>query len=102
MVGFGYSDEGDVLEVFREGEKIDYNVELFEDYFIDFDSNGKIVGVEIINASLALGVDKKELKKIKNAELVTSNAKGGKKIAFVLKIGKSEISSQIMLPALSA
>ncbi|MBN2094625.1 MAG: DUF2283 domain-containing protein [Candidatus Aenigmarchaeota archaeon] len=102
MVDFGYSIEGDVLEVFREGEKVDYSVELFEDYFIDIGSNGKIVGLEIINASSALGVDKKDLQKIRKAELHASDAKGGKKIVFILKVDKAEIKSQIMLPALTA
>jgi len=102
MAHFSYSPEGDALAVFKKSEKVDYIVELFEDYFIDIGKNGKIVGLEILNASSALDLKKSDLKNIKKAELYTSEAKGGRNVFFILKVNEKEIKSQIRVPAFSA
>ncbi len=102
MIEFDYDPKGDAFELFKKGEKIKSSVEVAEDYFINLGQKGTVVGLEILKASEALGLSKKELKAVKDVELYTSETKTGRKVVFMIRAGKVEVKSQILVPRLTA
>jgi len=57
-----YDYENDSLLVYKEGVKSKKTLDL-DDILIDFDENGDVVGIEILNASKLFNVDKYDLLK---------------------------------------
>ena len=68
---FDYDYVGDSLYIFNKESKVKYSIELDDDYVLDIDFDGNIVGVEVFNASKKFNVPKKFLRKIKRVVLNT-------------------------------
>jgi uncharacterized protein YuzE len=62
MVKVNYDQKWDILYVYKEGKKAKFSVEALENFVIDIGSDGKVVGLEIQNASKTLKVTKMSLK----------------------------------------
>ena len=69
-----YSKKSDILNIHKAGRKVDGSAE-FEDFTVDFDREGQVVGIEIMYASEFLsnaGIQKEQLSKIQEAELLVN------------------------------
>lgn len=65
-VKVSYDSEFDDLHIYKEGEPSKQSVEMFDTFVVDLDSDGgKVVGLEIMNASKVLKVPKEELAAVK-------------------------------------
>ena len=71
MVKVDYDQKWDILYIYKEGEKTKFSIEALENFVIDVGFDGKVVGLEILNASKILKVSKNELKNIKKAKIST-------------------------------
>ncbi len=102
-VSFDYDSSSDALYLFDESRKSAYSVEFSSSIIADVDANGNICGLEILNASEEMGVSKRDLEKIKDAELSTLSKKGALVGAgFILMLAANEvIKSKLMMPARS-
>ena len=100
-VNFDYDSSSDALYLFDKSRKSAYSVEFSSSIIADVDANGNICGLEILGASEEMGVAKKDLKEIKDAELSTLSKKGVVIGAgFVLMLAANElIKSKLMMPA---
>ena len=69
QINYSYDSEADAIFIKLTSEKADITAELTEHILIDFTNEGKIFGIEILDASEELSklfdrsVDKKEIKK---------------------------------------
>ncbi|ADC70061.1 Protein of unknown function DUF2283 [Methanocaldococcus sp. FS406-22] len=61
-VKIDYDYENDSLLVYKDGRKSKKTLDL-DDILIDFDENGDVVGIEMLNASKLFNVDKFDLLK---------------------------------------
>lgn len=69
-----YSRKSDILNIHKAGRKVDGSAEL-EDFTIDFDKEGIVLGIEIMYASEFLsdaGIQKEQLAQIREAELIVN------------------------------
>ena len=69
-----YSKKSDILNIHKTGCKVDGSSE-FEDFTVDFDREGQVVGIEITYASEFLssaGIQKAQLSKIRAAEILVN------------------------------
>lgn len=69
-----YSKKSDILNIHKADQKIEGSAEL-EDFTVDFDKEGNVVGIEIMYASEFLsnvGIQKEQLSKILEAELLVT------------------------------
>ena len=67
-----YSEKSDILNIHKTGKQTAGSAEL-GDFTVDFDKNGNIVGVEVMNALdffLQVGISGDDLAKIHAAELI--------------------------------
>jgi hypothetical protein len=70
---------------------------------VDLGFGSDVAGLEILNASKMLGVDKKELGKIKEVKFSMTKAKSGiAYIAYSIRLDKIQLESQIQLPVKAA
>lgn len=63
-----YSVKNDVLAIALKKNEYDYSVQL-DDFVIDFDKKGRVVGLEIANASSILRIPKSSLKHLVGGKL---------------------------------
>jgi len=67
-----YSESSDILNIHQKDKKIAGSAEL-GDFTVDFDNNGKVVGIEVMYASEFFGnlnISKQQLSNLKSAELI--------------------------------
>ena len=93
-----YDEEFDSLHFYKSGEKSKYSIKAFDNIIIDMNFENKTVGIEIHNASKVLNVSKNELKNIKEAKLRNIMQGLNLGVAYELKLSKSIIESQVMMP----
>jgi len=97
MYKVDYDDEWDVLYV-HKGEKVKFSVEAFGNFVMDIGFDGKVVALEILDASKELKVPKKDLagvQSVKMASLMKDRAYG---VAFSLKLAGRTIESELRVP----
>lgn len=95
-----YDEEFDNLHIYRKGQVSKESIQMFDIFVVDLDfDSGKVVGLEIMNASKVLNVSKKDLAKIKEAHLstVSKDYYFGVKYVIVLP-NKNKIESQLIVP----
>ena len=95
-----YDKEFDNLHIYLEGETSKQSIEMFDIFVVDMDfDGGKVVGLEIMNASKVLNVPKKDLAEVKEANLstVVKDYYFGVNYVIVLS-NKSKIESQLIVP----
>jgi uncharacterized protein YuzE len=71
MVDVEY-DQADAMYIWLRKAKYDISEELAENVIIDLDKNGRIIGIEVLDASKNLG--KELVTKIINAEKIAATA----------------------------
>ena len=81
-----YSEKSDILNVHKAGKKTAGSAEL-GDFTVDFDKNGNVAGIEIMNASEFLNlvkITREQLENIKEAEILVK--KRGEYMLVCLKL----------------
>lgn len=99
-VKVSYDKEFDNLHIYREGESSKQSIEMFDIFVVDLDfDGGKVVGLEIINASKVLNIPKKDLSEVKEAHLstVVKDSYFGVNYVIILS-NKNKIESQLIVP----
>lgn len=89
-----YDTEEDILSL-SKGKKVKVSKDI-GDFVIDFDYEGCVSGLEILNASESLKIEPKELEKIEEATMTVTYRQKEIYISIVLK-GK-EKQMDIMIP----
>ena len=99
-VRVSYDKEFDNLHIYREGEPSKQSVEMFDTFVVDLDfDGGKVVGLEIMNASRVLKVSKEELAGVNEAHLSTVAKDYYFGVNYVIVLpSKNRIESQLMVP----
>ena len=95
-----YSESSDILNIHRTGVKTSDSAEL-GDFTVDFDKEGIVVGLEIINASeffTTLDISKDLLSDLQGAELVVQKRAGYSFILLKLLLPQ-QIEKTIPIPA---
>ena len=72
MVRVEYDDKADAMYIWLRRAKYDVSEELAENVVIDLDKNGRIIGIEVLDASKNLG--KEMITKILNTEKIAATA----------------------------
>mgnify|MGYP001615306659 FL=1 len=102
-----YSKTSDILNIHRAGRKVEGSAEL-EDFTVDFDKDGNVVGIEIMYASEFLSnveIQKGQLSKILRAELLV-NKKNNYAVIWIKLIlpdlskeaGEAVVEKKVTLP----
>ena len=99
MVKVDYDQKWDILYIYKEGEKIKFSIEALNNFIIDIGFDGKVVGLEILNASKALKVAKNDLKNIKGAKITTLIRDKIYGVIYTLQLDKILLESELQLPA---
>ena len=92
-----YSEGGDILNVHKNRVKIHISEEVGPDITIDYNTEGRIVGFEILHASEFLekdGFTVKDLERIDDAKFEV--VQNGAQIVLSLKAGKKE--QKVLIP----
>ncbi len=98
-----YDKRFDILFVhngFQKGDKF-FGNEMIGDLVLDVSTKKRIVGIEILNASLYLkdfGVTEMDLKELKDAELTAELHKNQANLLLTLKTKRKEIPLKITAP----
>src|SRR3989338_3227306 len=101
-----YSRKSDMLNIHKAERKVDGSAE-FEDFTIDFDGEGQVSGIEIAYASEFLsdaGIQKEQLAKIKEAEIIVNKKNNYAVIWTKLSLpnlsesGEAVVEKKITLP----
>ena len=72
MVRVEYDAKADAMYIWLRKAKYDISEELAENVVIDLDKNGRIIGIEVLDASKNLG--KELVTRILNTEKITATA----------------------------
>lgn len=94
-----YSVKTDIFNIRHINKKSKGNAEL-GDFTIDFDSNGNVIGIEIINASEFLnqvGITKEDLANLNNAKLTVTQKNNNMFVWIILRL-PHDIEKCIPLP----
>lgn len=83
-----YDEEEDIL-VLSKTRKIKASIDL-EDFVIDIDNNGFIVGIEILNASHNLSLNEEQLKNLKKASMNVVYKPNYVYISIIMQFGNKE------------
>ncbi|MFH1623466.1 MAG: DUF2283 domain-containing protein [Candidatus Aenigmatarchaeota archaeon] len=102
MAKFEYDSKSDILYVFKEGEKSRFSIEFFENFIVDVGENGKVVGLEILNASKELKLAKKELEKVDAAEIATVLNNKFYGVNYTIHFNKVTLESELRIPQVAA
>ena len=95
-----YSEKSDILNVHKANKKTTGSAEL-GDFTVDFDKNGNVVGIEIMNASKffkLVSIDKEQLENIKEAEIILQK-RGEYMLVCIKLVLPKNIERVIPLPA---
>lgn len=90
-----YNFEEDIL-VLSRNKKIKASID-FGDFIIDVDSNGFIVGIEILNASQNLGLQEEQLRDLKKAFMKVTYKPNYVHLSIMMKFGSQEKDIHIPL-----
>jgi uncharacterized protein YuzE len=96
-----YSEGSDILNIRKAHKKTEGGAEL-GDFTVDFDKNGNVVGIEIMNASEffgQVGITKEQLEHLKEAELTVTQRDKRYMIIWVKVILPQNIERKIPVPA---
>jgi uncharacterized protein YuzE len=99
MVKVDYDQKFDILYIQKKGKKAKFSIEALNNFVIDVGFDGKVVGLEILNASKILKVSKNELKNIKKAKLSTLVKNKMYGVIYSLQFEKTLLESELQLPA---
>jgi uncharacterized protein YuzE len=99
MVKVDYDQKFDILHIHKKGKKAKFSIQALNNFVIDVGFNGKVVGLEILNASKFLKVSKNELKNIKKAKLSTFVKNKMYGVIYSLQFEKTLLESELQLPA---
>jgi len=103
MIDFDYDMASDSLYLYKKGEKAKHSVEVLKNFIVDLGFGEDVSGLEILNASKMLGVDKKDLGEIREVKVSLTKAKGGiAYVAYSIRLDKIMLESQIQLPIAAA
>ncbi|MBI4146352.1 DUF2283 domain-containing protein [Candidatus Woesearchaeota archaeon] len=94
-----YSEKSDILNIHKAGKKTEGSSEL-GDFTVDFDKEGNVVGIEIINASEFFdqsGISKEQLEHLKTAQLMVVQKKTYMLVWAVLVLPEN-IERKVLLP----
>ena len=93
------SEKSDILNIRKHNKKVDGSAEL-GDFTIDFDKNGSIVGVEIMNISdfiKQIGLSIEQLRGMQHAEIVVNKRNPSMMVVF-LKMKLPNVEQIVPLP----
>jgi uncharacterized protein YuzE len=99
MAKVDYDEKFDILYIYKEGEKVKFSVEALNNFVINIGFNGKVVGLEILNASKTLKVSKNELKNIERAKISTLIKNKMYGVIYSIQLEKAVLESELQLPA---
>jgi len=99
MVKVDYDQKWDVLYIYKENEKAKFSIEALNNFVIDIGFDGKVVGLEILNASKVLKVAKNQLKNVKDAKISTLVRDKIYGVIYTLQLDKILLESELQLPA---
>jgi uncharacterized protein YuzE len=99
MIKADYDQKWDILYLHKEGEKTKFSIEVLNNFVIDVGFDGRVVGLEVLNASKTLKVAKNELKNIKKAKISTIIRDKIYGVIYVLQFEKIILESELQLPA---
>ena len=68
---YDYDFIGDSLYIKKSGSKVKSSIEIGDEYVLDMGYDGRVIGVEIFNASKKFGLKRDILKKINRVNLVS-------------------------------
>lgn len=96
-----YSERSDILNIHQENRPIQGGEEL-GDFTIDFDAEGNVVGLEIMNVTDFLQeaqISPEQLSSLCGAELLIKQGKGGLTYIWIKLVFPQEIERVIPVPA---
>lgn len=94
-----YSEKSDILNIHRAGKKTFGSDEL-GDFTIDFDKDGNVIGIEVMNASeffTQIGISKDQLVHIKSAE-ISVQKKGSHNLIWLNLLLPNNVQKSVPLP----
>ena len=100
MVKVSYDYKWDILYIHKEGNKAKFSVEAFDNFVVDIGFDGRVVGLEILDASKELKIAKKDLKDIKSARLATVVKGKLYGVMYSFKFRDSTLESELRIPAM--
>ena len=98
MVEVSYDKEYDILYIYKK-EKVKHSLEILGNFVVDIGLSGKVVGVEIFEASKMLKIPKSNLSKLDSVKLSSFVKDGMMAVILGIKLRNQEIESRIMVPA---
>ena len=96
-----YSERSDILNIHKKGKAIKGSAEL-GDFTVDFDEDGNILGVEIMNVSDFLreaGILKAELSQLQGAEITVTPSRANLAYIWIKLQLPQNIEKVISIPA---
>lgn len=99
-MNFVYNKEEDILLLSDPSKEVKYSLGVGDMFVIDFDSNDKVVGLEILDASETIfGVSKKILENIKEVYIGAQYRQDIIVVGYrIFSIAKEPISDSIKMP----
>lgn len=94
-----YSEKSDILNIHKTGKKTEGSAEL-GDFTVDFDNEGNVVGIEILNASEFFdqsGISKEQLQHLKAAQLAIVQKKSYM-LVWAILILPENVEKKVLLP----
>ena len=95
-----YSERSDIVNIHRTGRKVKESTEL-GDFTVDFDTEGNIVGIEIMNVNSFLkeaGISQSELTQLQSAELIVTQGKANVTYIWIKFMFPHHIEKKIPIP----
>ena len=93
-----YDYNEDILYIRKKEKSIVYSIDIMDNFIIDLDSNNKVVGLEILNASKNLNISKNQLKEVKEGNISTLTLKNAFGVKFFLLFPKMRLESHVQIP----
>ncbi len=96
-----YSDHSDIFNIHQENKQVQGSEEL-GDFTIDFDAEGNVVGLEIMNVTNFLQeaqISREQVLSLRDAELLVRQGKGGITYIWIKLVFPHEIERVIPVPA---
>jgi len=96
-----YSERTDILNIRKSNKKIEGSAEI-GDFTVDFDKQGNIIGIEIMNAADFLcqsGISKTDLAELKEAELNISHKNNNLTFIWIILKLPNNVEKKIPFPA---
>lgn len=94
MVKVEYDSEFDILYI-SKGEKAAFSINLLDNFILDISHDRKITGLEILNASKVLKMDKAELENVKEAGVGTISHGEYYGVQYFIVSPKNRVESEV-------